>query len=57
MPLRSFLEPFPVRATEGEVFLKYGMGQNKNIIYLCFYLLKKNKTIFNVYEDELERMS
>ena len=23
MELRSFLEPFPVRATEGEVFLKY----------------------------------
>jgi len=26
MEIRSFLESFPVRATEGEVFLKYGMG-------------------------------
>ena len=45
MEIRSFLESFPARATEGEVSRNMAWGQNRDIIYLCFYLLKKNKTI------------
>ena len=43
MEIRSFLESFPVRATEGEVFLKYAFLKSDILKHLVFHDYKKTK--------------